>query len=565
MESSYLTVRLHSLSNGSPDKFLVNGSDFARSWVQLDLPNELIAQDHNDTWQNDPIQVVDHHGDSVTFRMIPTSAGAFSIGIAAYRPAPDAGCPTEGELRCFQPPVDRLTKEYVAAAQVSVQAAFAAPNPPAAPANLAASAGDGSVTLSWDDPQNPTISGYEYNVNHNDTNSGNLSGWSDWQSIAGSDADTTSHTLSGLANGREYRFHVRAVNAGGNGAGAPNAAPWYVSRHPRGAAARSSRRRLRRQRHPRGRISDRHLGAPDGATKYHATYTDDGGKSWHAPVDNHTNIPTNSLTFSVDNAKTYIIGVRAGNDAGWSGWRNSPSAGPYIPPNTPTPTNPPDAVSSVTVTRSDGSLTASWDAPDGATKYHVTYTDDGGKSWHAPVDDHTNIPTQQPHLQHRQRQDLRHRRPRRQRHRLERLAQLTARRAVSAAGSQPARHAVIGQRDARRRDADGAVNWTLAGPEGQSYLLEDREQLARAAAVMAGPVADAQEGRGSRPASAGKSGGRLNDEVGAAGDSEPGMSGRRPCLRRVPSAAPGCRQDRNGRRLLPKLANCSRIRGPDRA
>ena len=37
------------------------------------------------------------------------------------------------------------------------------------------------------------------------------------------------------------------------------------------------------------------------------------------------------------------------------------------------------------------------------------------------------------------------------------------------------------------------VNRTLAGAEGQSYLLEDREQLARAAAVMAGPVADAQE------------------------------------------------------------------------
>ena len=37
------------------------------------------------------------------------------------------------------------------------------------------------------------------------------------------------------------------------------------------------------------------------------------------------------------------------------------------------------------------------------------------------------------------------------------------------------------------------VNRALAGAEGQSYLLEDREQLARAAAVMAGPVADAQE------------------------------------------------------------------------
>ena len=39
----------------------------------------------------------------------------------------------------------------------------------------------------------------------------------------------------------------------------------------------------------------------------------------------------------------------------------------------------------------------------------------------------------------------------------------------------------------------GAVNRALAGADGQSYLLEDREQLARAAAVMAGPVADAQD------------------------------------------------------------------------
>ena len=492
MESSYLTVRLHSPDHGSPDKFAANGSDFARSWVQLDLPNELIAQDHNDTWQNDPIQVVDQHGDSVTFRMIPTSAGAFSIGIAAYRPAPDAGCPTEGELRCFQPPVDRLTKEYVAAAQVSAQAAFAAPNPPAAPANLAASAGDGSVTLSWDDPSNPSISGYEYNVNHNDTGTGNFSGWSDWQSIAGSDADTTSHTLSGLTNGREYRFHVRAVNAGGNGTAAPNAAPWYAAATPQepppppatpgpvssvtvtradgtltaswdavdGATSyhvmytsdNGASWQLAALNHTGTSItidatnSDTYIvgvrarnssgdsdwrdspsagpytppqtptpppsdppatpsavsvtradgtltaswDAPDGATKYHVTYSDDGGASWHAPVDDHTNVPTNSLTFSVDNAKSYIIGVRAGNDAGWSGWRNSPSAGPYTPEQTPAAPATPSAIS---VTRADGTLTASWDAPDGATKYHVTYSDDGGASWHAPVDDHTNVPT----------------------------------------------------------------------------------------------------------------------------------------------------------------------------
>ena len=67
--------------------------------------------------------------------------------------------------------------------------------------------------------------------------------------------------------------------------------------------------------------------APTGATKYHVTYTTDGG-SWHAPVNGHANVTTSSLTFSADNAKSYIVGVRAGNSAGDSGWVNSAPAAP---------------------------------------------------------------------------------------------------------------------------------------------------------------------------------------------------------------------------------------------
>ena len=55
-------------------------------------------------------------------------------------------------------------------------------------------------------------------------------------------------------------------------------------------------------------------------------------------MNNHTNIPTNGITFNGDNAKTYIVGVRAGNSVGWSGWRNSPASGPYTPQPTATPT-----------------------------------------------------------------------------------------------------------------------------------------------------------------------------------------------------------------------------------
>ena len=35
----------------------------------------------------------------------------------------------------------------------------------------------------------------------------------------------------------------------------------------------------------------------------------------------------------------------------------------------------------VSVTRADGSLTASWPAVDGATSYHITYSSDSGASW----------------------------------------------------------------------------------------------------------------------------------------------------------------------------------------
>ena len=114
--------------------------------------------------------------------------------------------------------------------------------------------------------------------------------------------------------------------------------------------------------------------AVSGATRYHVAYSTDGGASWHAPVDDSANVPTNRLTFSADNGKTYVVGVRAGNDDGWGDWTNSAPAGPYQQ-------QPPAAVGSVNVTRTDGTVSANWNASDGAERYHVTYTTDNGASW----------------------------------------------------------------------------------------------------------------------------------------------------------------------------------------
>ena len=71
----------------------------------------------------------------------------------------------------------------------------------AAPTGLTATAGDGQVKLNWDDPGNSNITGYELSIDAGA-----------FAEIGGSDAATTSHTVTGLTNGTTYTFAVRAVN-----------------------------------------------------------------------------------------------------------------------------------------------------------------------------------------------------------------------------------------------------------------------------------------------------------------------------------------------------------------
>ena len=79
----------------------------------------------------------------------------------------------------------------------------------------------------------------------------------------------------------------------------------------------------------------------------------------------------------MDNGKTYIVGVRAGNAAGWSGWVNSAAAPP-----------PPCEVSNLrTVTRTvhgqaGGRITATWDAAKRASAYNVNQRLNGGEWEH---------------------------------------------------------------------------------------------------------------------------------------------------------------------------------------
>ena len=98
---------------------------------------------------------------------------------------------------------------------------------PKAPTSVRATAGDGRVLLRWANPNNIAITDYQYNQRTGPTN------WSGWQDISDSGSNTTRHTITGLTNGTEYTFVVRARVGSLNG---PESSP-YVSATPRVAVA----------------------------------------------------------------------------------------------------------------------------------------------------------------------------------------------------------------------------------------------------------------------------------------------------------------------------------------
>ncbi len=104
-----------------------------------------------------------------------------------------------------------LTGASAAAIPNAGQVSVTVGGKPDQPTGFMAAAGAAQVTLSWDDPSDPSITGWQYRLK------AGSAAWDDWEDISGSGATTTSHTVTGLTNNTKYEFRIRAKNKAGTG------------------------------------------------------------------------------------------------------------------------------------------------------------------------------------------------------------------------------------------------------------------------------------------------------------------------------------------------------------
>ena len=214
-------------------------------------------------------------------------------------------------------------------------AASQAQQDPAAPGGFSATAGDGQVTLSWSAVDGAT--GYEYQQK---TGGEFGATWAD----AGTG---TSKVVSGLDNGTEHTFRLRAVKGSGESkvGGTPTASQ---SATPQAASpdAVSSVNVTHN-----GDSLTVTWGAAARAASYDVEYQETGASSWSSAAADHTG--TSIGISGVDSAKSYTMRVKAKNAGGASDWTTSASVSRPVPSTASVSLSAPSSVAegaTVTVT-----------------------------------------------------------------------------------------------------------------------------------------------------------------------------------------------------------------------
>ena len=180
---------------------------------------------------------------------------------------------------------------------------------PAAPGTPTLTGGDQQVALTWTAGSDggSAITGWKYLKKEGNT-------WdSDWTTIQNSGASTTTHTVTGLTNGTEYKFKVRAVNANGDGAESPESAAVTPSTTP--PAPNKPTVAARHQAVVLGWSSTGNGGSAITGWKF----LKKEGNNWDANWTEVPNSGANTTSYTVTgltNATTYRFKVRAVNGNG---------------------------------------------------------------------------------------------------------------------------------------------------------------------------------------------------------------------------------------------------------
>ena len=171
--------------------------------------------------------------------------------------------------------------------------ASSVPTTPGVPQNLSGVPGDGQVTLTWDAPSSDggsAITRYEYEVDDSGT-------WLD------ADLDLE-ETVTGLTNGQEYAFAVRAVNAAGPGpATSETATPATPPGAPQNLRSRPGNEQVTL-------TWDAPSSDGGSAITGYQYEIDDSGTWLDAGLDRRVTV------IGLDNGRQYTVAVRAVNAAG---------------------------------------------------------------------------------------------------------------------------------------------------------------------------------------------------------------------------------------------------------
>ena len=281
--------------------------------------------------------------DAYTVVKTDSSSVTSAVGLASVDPVQVSGSVVTLTLDTAVPPGDTVTVDYTvptgmgampvrdtAGNAVEALDDHAVANVPGAPASLNVAPGDTRVSLDWTAPGSDggsDITGYEYRVSDDDGTT-----WSpDWTNVPdGSDtgtdrSDERSYTVTGLDNGVEHTFEVRAVSVVGDGATASatltpvTSTPVTVPGPPASLNATPGNTQV---------SLDWTVPASDGGsavTGYEYRVSDDGGTSWSP---DWTNVPDGSdagtdrsderfyTVTGLDNGVEHTFEVRAVNVVG---------------------------------------------------------------------------------------------------------------------------------------------------------------------------------------------------------------------------------------------------------